>query len=88
MAKMGAPVRHRHLDRDDVGQSSPERPWWPPRRPWPPGMRFEDVSAAERAFERLADRAMPPRPIPASVYGSSAWQCITSRFAEPEVELG
>jgi len=51
-------------------------------------MRFEDVSAAERAFERLADRAMPPRPIPASVYGSSAWQCITSRFAEPEVELG
>jgi len=49
-------------------------------------MRFEDVSAAERAFERLTDGGMPPRPIPAGAYGSSAWQAITSRFAEIEIE--
>jgi len=83
---MGAPVRQGQLDRDDVGQAAPEEPWWTPLREWPPGVHFSDVSAVERAFERLADGGMPSRPIAAGVYGSSARQCITSRFAEPEIE--
>jgi hypothetical protein len=53
MAKMGAPIRHSQLDPDEVGQSAPERPWWQPRREWPPGMRFEDVSSAESPLSAL-----------------------------------
>jgi len=63
MAKMGSPIRHRHLDRDDAGQSVPDERPWTPLREWPRGAHFEDISAAELAFERLTGGVMPPRPI-------------------------
>jgi hypothetical protein len=53
----------------DVG-----RPWWAPRRPWPPGMWFEDVPQAELQFERLVDSA--PLPLPEVPITSSAGMCV------------
>jgi hypothetical protein len=87
VAKYEAAIRQRHLDPDDVGRAPPEsRPWWQQRCEWPPGVHFEDVSAAELALERLTDGGMPPRPIPAGAYGCTAAMCEMSRFAEPEIE--
>jgi len=78
MPKIATPRRYHHLDRDDVGQK--------PLRGWPPGVRFEDVTEAELAFERLTDRAMPPAAAPAGAYGWAAGMCAMSRFAEPEID--
>jgi hypothetical protein len=35
------------------------RDWWTPRRPWPPGMHFEDGGV-----ERTICRYLPPPPAP------------------------
>ena len=50
--------------------------WFTPKRPWPPGMHFEDGPT-----ERVIDRKMPPRPTQAGEYGSTGLRCIDSPFA-------
>jgi hypothetical protein len=81
-----APRQH-HLDRDDPGTTriGKGRPWWRPLWEWPAGIRFEDVSAAELAFERLTDRKLSPMPVPAGAYGCAAAMRAMSRFAETEI---
>jgi hypothetical protein len=60
----------------------------PPGRlfqPWPPGIRFENVSKIELARERLTDGAMPPQPDPVGLFGSSAAsRCVDHVYAERE----
>ena len=81
--------RQTSLDRDEPNSPVLDigKPWWLPKREWPPGMHFEDVDAATLAFERLTDNApLTPRPAPPGAYGCAAALCEASRFAEPEVE--
>jgi hypothetical protein len=50
--------------------------WFLPKRPWPPGMKFEDGPT-----ERILDRQMPARPAQPGDYGSTGLQCLGSPFA-------
>jgi hypothetical protein len=80
--------RNTSLDRDEPGGATLDvgRPWWVPRRPWPKGMRFQDVDPAVLQFERLTDNApLGPPPAPPGSIGCTAALCEESRFAEPEV---
>jgi len=72
----------KHLDRDDPGRIFFERPWWYPLRPWPPGMRFEDVSPAELRLERLLEEAPLRVPIVPGMYGSTGATCVDQPMAE------
>jgi hypothetical protein len=88
---MALAARLTWLNRDETGHANvapADRDlWWRQKRPWPPGMHFEDVSLAELAFERLADTApLGPPPAPPGTIGCTAALCEMSRFAEPEVE--
>jgi hypothetical protein len=57
------------------------RDWFTPKRPWLPGIRFEDGET-----ERVIDPRMPARPTQAGNYGSAALRCIDSPLAEFEYE--
>jgi hypothetical protein len=58
-----------------------EPPWWTPRCPWPPSVRFEDGPT-----EGVIDRTMPLPELPVGTYVSAGGLCLEARFAEPEVE--
>ena len=62
------------------------RPWWALLRPWPAGMRFEDVDSRMLDLEHAVDNVpLGPPPAPSACYGSSALMGTESRFAEPEI---
>jgi hypothetical protein len=85
---MPIPPRTTSLDPDaaawptlDVG-----RPWWQPLRPWPPGMRFDDVDPALLDVERIVDsvRLGPPE-VPIT---SSAGMCVdVAPMLEPGADI-
>jgi hypothetical protein len=75
---LAIPPRPSSLDRNEPGGAflppGEGRPWWAPLRPWPPDMRFEDVSQAELEHERRFDvGALPP---PEISIASSAGLCV------------
>jgi hypothetical protein len=87
---MAIPPRTTSLHPADPGHAyippGAGKPWWTSLRPWPPGMRFEDVDDIALAFERLTDTVrLGPPPAPLGGYGCSARMAEESRFAEPEI---